>query len=159
MIFVTVGTHEKQFNRLIQHLDELDLKEEVMMQIGYCTYKPKNYSCVKFLSYKKMLEYVEEAKIIITHGGPSSMILPLQIGKVPIVVPRKREFGEHVNNHQVDFTEKIEKIMGILAVYRIEELDNYIMNYGTIVKEKKAYLSQNNIQFNHKFSRLVEGIL
>lgn len=159
MLFVTVGTHESQFDRLIKHIDEIDWKKEVMMQIGYCTYKPKNYRYEKFLSYKKMMEFVEEAKIIITHGGPSSIFLPLQIGKVPIVVPRRKEFGEHVNDHQVEFTEKIRKTESILAVNHIEEIDNYIKNYETIVLDKKVSLSSNNASFNDKLARLLEGLL
>lgn len=43
MIFVTVGTHEQQFNRLIEEIDRLKgngiIKDEVIMQTGYCTYE------------------------------------------------------------------------------------------------------------------------
>lgn len=42
-----------------------------------------------------------EARIVITHGGPSSFIMPIQINKVPAVVPRMQRFGEHMNDHQV----------------------------------------------------------
>lgn len=42
MIFVTVGTHEQQFNRLITCVDEMKenglIKEEVMIQTGFSTY-------------------------------------------------------------------------------------------------------------------------
>lgn len=45
MIFVTVGTHEQPFNRLIQEVDHLVetgvIKEEVFIQTGYSTYEPK----------------------------------------------------------------------------------------------------------------------
>ena len=45
MIFVTVGTHEQQFNRLVQMIDELKrdgvIQEEVLIQTGYSTYEPK----------------------------------------------------------------------------------------------------------------------
>ena len=40
----------------------------------------------ELLPYDQMLENVEKADIVITHGGPSSFIMPLQIGKIPIVV-------------------------------------------------------------------------
>ena len=40
---------------------------------------------------------------ILTSGGPASFIMPLQIGKTPIVVPRQHQFNEHVNDHQVEF--------------------------------------------------------
>ena len=54
------------------------------------------------------------------HSGPSSFIMLLQKGKVPIVVPRKHEFGEHVNDHQVDFCEKVSKRQGNIIVVEVE---------------------------------------
>ena len=45
MIFVTVGTHEQPFNRLIECVDNLKkdetITEEVVIQTGYSTYEPK----------------------------------------------------------------------------------------------------------------------
>lgn len=45
MIFVTVGTHEQPFNRLIQKIDELKkdgiINEDVIIQTGFSTYEPK----------------------------------------------------------------------------------------------------------------------
>lgn len=94
MIFVTVGTHEQPFNRLIEEIDRLKqegvITDEVQMQTGYCTYEPKYCKWEAFFPYKKMQELVQEADIVITHGGPSSFIMPLQYGKIPIVVPRRQ---------------------------------------------------------------------
>ena len=43
MIFVTVGTHEQPFNRLIQKVDELKkegvITEDVIIQTGFSTYE------------------------------------------------------------------------------------------------------------------------
>lgn len=45
MIFVTVGTHEQPFNRLVKAVDDLKkngvIIDEVIMQTGFSTYKPK----------------------------------------------------------------------------------------------------------------------
>lgn len=45
MIFVTVGTHEQQFDRLIKEIDRLKesrlISEEIFMQTGFCNYIPK----------------------------------------------------------------------------------------------------------------------
>jgi UDP-N-acetylglucosamine transferase subunit ALG13 len=160
MIFVTVGTHEQQFDRLIQHIDEMNLNDEVFMQTGYSTYEPKHYRYSRLLSYKIMLEYVEKATIVITHGGPSSIMMPLQIGKVPIVVPRKKEFGEHVNNHQVEFTRRIEKKSNIIAVYDIDKIDACIENYEEMTIKKEAGVTNHNhqVEFNFRFSQIVEGM-
>lgn len=107
MIFVTLGTHEQQFNRLVQMIDELKrdgvIQEEVLIQTGYSTYEPKYCEWQQWALYPKMIENVDKARVIITHCGPSSFIMPLQVGKTPIVVPRKADFEEHVNDHQVKF--------------------------------------------------------
>ena len=113
MIFVTVGTHEQAFNRLIQEIDLLKyngkITEEVICQIGYSDYIPKYCKWEKMISYEEMINNVKEARIVITHGGPASFLLPLQYGKIPIVVPRQLKYNEHVNNHQLDFLNKIVK--------------------------------------------------
>ena len=93
MIFVTVGTHEQPFNRLVKCIDNLKrdgkIEDEVIVQTGFSTYEPKYCASSKLLPYSQMEKNVTEARIVITHGGPASFIIPLQIGKVPIVVPRQ----------------------------------------------------------------------
>ncbi len=92
MIFVTVGTHEQPFNRLIQKIDELvrdgEIEDDVFMQIGYSTYEPKYTKWEKVIGYETMERCMNEASTIITHGGPSTYMQVLQLGKIPIVVPR-----------------------------------------------------------------------
>lgn len=111
MIFVTVGTHEQPFNRLIQEVDHLVetgvIKEEVFIQTGYSTYEPKFCQWSRLISFDQMSEFMQKADIIITHGGPATFMSAIANGKKPIVVPRQEKFGEHVNDHQIDFCEKV----------------------------------------------------
>ena len=150
MIFVTVGTHEQPFNRLIRKIDELKrdgiIKEEVIMQIGYSTYEPKYCKWFKLLPYSEMVKNVKDARIVITHGGPASFIMPLQIGKVPIVVPRQKEFDEHVNNHQVDFSKAVEERMGIiLTVTDINKLEDIIIHYNNYVEKMNQEIGRAHV--------------
>ena len=46
------------------------------------------------MSFDDMQKTLKEARIVITHGGPSSFIEALQFGKVPIVVPRREKYNE-----------------------------------------------------------------
>ena len=70
MIFVTVGTHEQQFNRLIEYMDKwaTENAEEVIIQTGYSTYEPQNCKWQKLFSYQEMCKYVDAARIVITHA-------------------------------------------------------------------------------------------
>lgn len=106
-----------------------------------------------------MIKNVEDARIVITHGGPASFIMPLQIGKTPIVVPRQQRFNEHVNDHQVEFARNVAERMGtIIPVEDIEKLKDVITNYDQIVAGMEHGMSSNNAKFNEKLERLVNKL-
>lgn len=163
MIFVTVGTHEQPFNRLIEYIDNLKrdgiITEEVIMQTGFSTYEPKYCIWNKLLPYKEMIQNVANARIVITHGGPASFIMPLQIGKTPIVVPRQKIFNEHVNDHQVDFAKAVAERMGtIIPVNEINELCNIVEHYDEIIASMPSGMLSNNASFNEQLERIVQEI-
>lgn len=160
MIFVTVGTHEQAFNRLVKHIDDLKrdgfIKEEVIIQTGFSTYEPMYCTHSKLFSYQLMIKNVSDARIVITHGGPSSFIMPMQIGKIPIVVPRLKQFGEHVNNHQLEFSKAVEERQGnIIVVENIDEIGNIIGSYNDIVERMPKEMQSNNKKFNNELQCIV----
>lgn len=164
MIFVTVGTHEQQFNRLIQKVDELkkegNIVEEVIIQTGFSTYEPKYCEWKNLYSYTQMQEFVKHARIVITHGGPSSFIMALQEGKIPIVVPRQKQFKEHVNDHQVAFCKAVEERMGtIIVVEEIEKLEEMIKNYSQITAGMNDKMVSNNVRFCEEFENLIDKMV
>ena len=159
MIFVTVGTHEQQFNRLIEYMDKwaIENDEEVVIQTGYSTYEPQNCKWQKLFSFQEMCKYVDDARIVITHGGPSSFIAPLQIGKTPIVVPRRYKFNEHVNDHQVNFCREVENRMGtIIVVEEIEKLGEILKKYDEIISGLGNAIKSNNTLFCKKLDAIVD---
>lgn len=139
LIFVTVGTHEQGMDRLFIELDRLieagSIKEEIFAQIGYSKYVPKYYKYKEMISYQEMDSYVKRSNIVITHGGPGSIFHPLQYGKAPIVVPRNPGYNEHVDNHQILFTRRLEHEKKVIGVYEIDNLIYIINNYNEIVKK------------------------
>lgn len=155
MIFVTVGTHEQSFCRLIKKIDELKINgiidEEVIMQIGYTNYKPQKCKWQKLIGFDLMKKYCKEARIIITHGGPGSIMMALQNNKKPIVVPRMKEFNEHVDNHQVLFCKKMESFNKIVPVYDIESLQSVILNYN----DEKIEYKSNTKNFVAKLEQIL----
>ena len=162
MIFVTVGTHEQPFNRLVEYMDKWAAHhdEEVVTQTGFSTYEPTNCRWQKLYPYNTMITMVDMARIVITHGGPSSFIMPLQIGKVPIVIPRKLEFNEHVNDHQVDFCKQVAKRQNnIIVVEDVNKLEDTIENYDEIVKSMNHGLASNNERFCAEFENIVNELV
>jgi glycosyltransferase, family 28 len=162
MIFVTVGTHEQQFNRLIKKIDQLKkdghIKDDVFIQTGFSDYIPESCDWKKFLSYEEMIQKIKDAKIVITHGGPSSFILPLQYGKTPIVVPRMKKYDEHVNDHQVEFCRKYNSLNNnIIVVVNIDELNSELFS----IVEKKTLINSNSntLIFCKRLSKVLEEVL
>ena len=164
MIFVTVGTHEQPFNRLVKAVDELKrdgvITEDVIIQTGFSTYEPQYCQWSKLIPYQQMVKNVADARIVITHGGPASFIMPLQIGKTPIVVPRQYQFGEHVNDHQVEFARNVSERMGtIIPVEDINKLGDVIRDYDQIVAGMGHGMSSNNEEFCRKLNEIIENIM
>ncbi|RHB86901.1 glycosyltransferase [Streptococcus lutetiensis] len=151
MIFVTVGTHEQPFNRLIKEVDRLVetgiIKDEVFIQTGYSTYEPKFCKWSSLISFDKMNELMQTSDIIITHGGPATFMSAIANSKKPIVVPRQEKYDEHVNDHQVDFAHQVkERYDSIEVVTEISELGDYLNQDLKI----DGNSSSNNKQFNDK---------
>ncbi|EKQ56656.1 MULTISPECIES: glycosyltransferase [unclassified Clostridium] len=162
MIFVTVGTHEQGMDRLFIKLDKLiesgHIKEEVFAQNGYSDYVPKNYQCKKMIGYDEMDEWIKASDIIITHGGPGSIFHPLQYNKTPIVVPRNPEFDEHVDDHQILFTKRLEENSKVIGVYDIEDLDGILSNYKELSNKCNSHDTGNN-DFIRKFDKVISEIM
>jgi UDP-N-acetylglucosamine transferase subunit ALG13 len=105
-VFLTVGTDHHPFDRLILWLDRW-LRETVVdvsciEQIGASV--PSAYArCSKFVAYEDIWSAMNEANVIVSHAGPGSVLMARNAGHRPVVVPRRKEFGEAVDNHQVAF--------------------------------------------------------
>lgn len=156
MIFVTVGTHEQPFDRLIKEVDLLKknniIKDDVFIQTGYSTYIPQYCSHKKLLRYEEMNNKAKESNIIITHGGPASIMLSLQYGKVPLVVAREKKYNEHVNNHQLDFCDFLtQRSQNITWVRDVKDLSTAIFNSSL----HDFNFTSNNLRFNQELERIV----
>ena len=128
MIFATVGTHEDPFDRLVRALDELPTDERVVIQTGYSTWVPRRAESEKMMGFDRVQALMAEARIVVTHGGPASIMQALAHGKVPIVVPRQSGFGEHVDDHQVRFAKRISD--RVIVVLDIAELPTAIAEHS-----------------------------
>ena len=106
-----------------------------------------------------MQKYILEARIVVTHGGPASFLAPIAIGKIPIVVPRKKEYNEHVNNHQLDFAKQVEERMNnIIVAESNEEIVDSIINYDNKINKLSRDSKSNNKNFIELLEKEVEKI-
>lgn len=163
MIFVSVGTHEQPFDRLLRQLDLLkergQLQEAVFIQSGYSTYQPQHCDWAPFCSYQEMVRRTQEAHIVITHGGPSSFMLPIHMGKIPIVVPRQAQYGEHVNDHQLEFCRRVSGEGRIILVEDISGLGDAISSYEETIAGMTVGYQSNTEQFAKRLEEIVQELI
>ena len=106
MILVTLGTQKQKFYRLLDAIEKLNTDEEIIVQAGgSADYKSDKMKIFDFISYDEMQKYIDEADLIITHGGTGSIIMPLQKNKKVIACPRLAKYEEHINDHQKEIVD------------------------------------------------------
>lgn len=178
MIFVSLGTQDKPFNRIIDYVISLkeNLKElqseKIIIQLGQTKLLKSDNERIKnlenitiydMLKPEKMKDIIKDSDIIITHAGVGTIMECLEMDKEIIVVPRKVENLEHVNNHQEEIAFEMEKKGFLTKVDTYEELENKIIMLlkdkytNEDNKNKKKYIS-NNEKFNDNLIKYLESI-
>ena len=107
MIFVTVGTNETPFDRLLRGVDEAGIEEELVVQYGSSDVRPRGARCVESVPFDELLDLARRADAVVAHAGVGSIVALLTIGKRPVVVPRLHRLGEAVDDHQLHFGRKL----------------------------------------------------
>jgi UDP-N-acetylglucosamine transferase subunit ALG13 len=103
VIFVTVGT-QLPFDRLISAVDRwaaVASRPVVFAQIGPTQFVPRHIQHARFISPEQCTERMATAEAIVAHAGIGTILTALELGKPLLVVPRRAEFGEHRNDHQL----------------------------------------------------------
>ena len=148
MIFVTLGTQDKEFKRLLEALDKEieknNITDKVIVQKGYTKYKSNNMEMFDFLSTPDFEKYIEEADLVITHGGVGSILNAIKKGKKVIATPRLKEFNEHENDHQKQIIEEFSKEGYILELNDLKKITE-VIEKSTKFKPKKFESNTDNM--------------
>jgi len=115
VIFVTVGTHQQPFERLVRGLAALPA-DELVVQYGHAKPPAGVRRAVAFLSFAEMLDHFARADVVVMHAGVGSILCATNAGHTPIVVPRLKRYGEHVDDHQVHLIEELERLGKVVVV-------------------------------------------
>lgn len=146
MILVTVGSQKFQFDRLLRMIDKLIdnkvIKELVYAQIGACTYKPRNFEYVDYMTQDEFNKKIKESSLVITHAGTGVIINAIMMKKKVIAVPRLKRYNEHVDDHQLQIVRQFGRLNLIEPAFKTKDLETAYRN--VYQKEYKEYLSNSN---------------
>lgn len=104
-VFVTVGTDHHPFDRLVSWADAWAREHpeaRVTIQYGSAA-APGTAHGEAWLPSDGVRARMRSADVVITQGGPGGIIDCRAVGRLPIVVPRRHDLGEHIDDHQVAF--------------------------------------------------------
>lgn len=157
MIFVTLGTSDYPFTRLLKQIDNLienNIVKNIIVQCVNEDYQPKNFTIIKNLDKKEFNEYLKKAEVVITHGGVGTIIDCIKMGKKVIAFPRKAEYGEAKNNHQEQIINNLKNTGSILT----GEINNLAKLLEEVKTLKKIKLKSNNDNFNNQLCEIIDAL-
>ena len=142
MIFVSLGTQDKEFKRLLINIENLIdkdiIKDKVIAQIGSTKYNSNKIELHDYLSNEEINKYMKEAKYIICHGGVGTIFDALKLNKKIIAVSRLKKYKEHVNDHQLEIISEFKRLGYLLdGTYNLEKCIKEISAF------KPKYISNN----------------
>lgn len=148
MIFLTVGT-QFPFDRLVKAVDDLFdrglIHEQVVAQIGDSRYQPRNFESVAWFHKSAFDRNIQQASAIIGHAGMGTITMALEHSKPLLAMPRRKKYGEVVNDHQVVLAIKFEALGHILLARdeaalpdKIEQLESFVPRPRTADPEAVA---------------------
>jgi beta-1,4-N-acetylglucosaminyltransferase len=131
MIFVTVGNDFRSFDRLLKKMDEVAplIPNEIVMQRGYSRYLPKNTKYFNFVSMNIAIEYIQKSELVVSHAGIGTIILCKEYGIPILIFPRRKGYGEHMNDHQMEIAKALEERRdeNIHMIYQEDQLEEKIL--------------------------------
>ena len=162
MIFATVGNATQGFTRLLNAVDEaagagVFGDEPVFIQTGNNPgFQASHCQQEGFVEMSRFEALIRDSSLVISHGGSGTLINLLQAGKVPVVMPRRREYSEHVDDHQVELVKALAAEGRVIPVFEPEDLEEAVMSGKT--KNRQRVTSQGS-QLVALVSQAIEEIL
>ena len=104
------------------------------------------------ISKETLDNLIDEANLIITHGGVGSIIIALKKHKKVVAVPRLHKFNEHVNDHQRQIINVFNQKKYLLGIQNVEDLPEAL-------NEIKSFTPEEYKGDNQKMIKIIEDFI
>lgn len=150
MVLVILGTQDKQFTRLLEAVDkEIEkgtIKDRVVVQAGQTKYESENMEIFDLVPAPEFEKLMDEADLVITHGGAGSILSAIKKGKKVIAAPRLAKYQEHHNDHQKQIIGEFAKLGYIQELKDFNKLGTMIKKINNFKPKKFESNTQNMIK-------------
>lgn len=110
--FVSIGNGVQDFSRLLNEIKRIQhlLPQPVIVQHGRTPFDDPTIRHFRFVDASEFQTLLQNCKVFITHGGGGSVFAAIKFGKKAVVFPRRQQFGEVIDDHQVVFATELRKM-------------------------------------------------
>jgi UDP-N-acetylglucosamine transferase subunit ALG13 len=162
VIFVTLGTHEQPMRRLTVALAGVPAAvpqlAPFVIQHGYSP-MVDGWEGEPLMSPDRMRLLMDAADIVVTHGGPASIALARDAGKIPIVVPRASSFGEHVDDHQVAYGRRLALAGEIILAEDPADIVRIVADHRRLSENMASPSSHDPMPAVEAFSAIADSLM
>jgi len=122
-IVVSLGAHKGfGFRRLLEQLVRIiPAGIDVLWQVGYTDASGLGIDARVSMPAAELSRAMAESDVVITHAGVGSAISAFEAAKLPVFVPRRKRFNEHVDDHQVQLARELDR-RGLACYAEADEL-------------------------------------
>jgi UDP-N-acetylglucosamine transferase subunit ALG13 len=111
VLLVTIGTNKHPFTRIIGWVDRWlasggQEHVQLVLQHGATPVEP-GPGRFSELGHDALQAALSSAAIVVTHGGPATIMEARAAGHLPVAVPRRPDLSEQVDGHQLRFAVKL----------------------------------------------------
>lgn len=159
-VFVTVGTRDEPFTRLIKGVEALVkkdiIKEKAIIQAGHTKYSSDYAEVFDYCPPEKIDELIMNAKYVITQESAGIGTQCLKYRTKFIVMPRDYQYGELPTKSDMkeDLQDKLEELGYTKVVRNVDELEKAIVN---IEKLKTGFEFNNSMAISNLHKAMEEA--
>jgi UDP-N-acetylglucosamine--N-acetylmuramyl-(pentapeptide) pyrophosphoryl-undecaprenol N-acetylglucosamine transferase len=109
-VVVSLGTFKDYgFERLVRRLLAiLPPDAEVLWQTGDTDVSGLGITGHHAIPERELTQAIREADVLVAHAGVGTALAALEVGKCPVLVPRRLAHNEHVDDHQIQIAGELD---------------------------------------------------
>lgn len=122
--FISVGNANQPFKRIIEGVLRIssELPQPIVIQYGHTPFNGVNCISKQFIEMDEYNKYIADADLLILHAGAGAVISASQAGKIPVVMPRQKKYGEHIDDHQLELAHALAEVGKVVVAEEPEDL-------------------------------------
>lgn len=109
-VVVLLGTMEHGFRRLVERLIEiLPADAEVLWQTGSTDMTGLPVRGRPYVPAAELEEAIRDSDVLVAHSGMGAALTAFELGRAPVLVPRRGHLREHIDDHQTHIAAELDR--------------------------------------------------